>query len=313
MQRNAGFWRNVAVIACAHIVAFVALARWGGASERAKAKEIVWLDAASAGNRASAIDAAIANEVDSPPPSAAPEESEADESSEESAPLAAKSQIDLPIPIPSPTSSAVPTPAGTPVPDSTPNSTATPKPKPKPSPKAESKAKPNTLGKTHHRSGSTESRSASVKASPAPTSKRITAALVSSNSNNDKLLAAERAKKQGSADSGRESSGTGGGGASRPSEFAWYGSMLHDRFYSAWVQPTSAVPSGAKIATLVKIRIEKDGHVSAFTIVAPSGNVVVDESVSEVAKHVTQVDAPPRGIAGSREHYDVNINFEVAN
>src|SRR5207247_1290348 len=100
------------------------------------------------------------------------------------------------------------------------------------------------------------------------------------------------------------------GGASSASEFGWYGNMLHDRFYSAWIQPTTTVASGAKISTLVKVRIEKDGRVSNFEIVKPSENVVVNESVAAIAKRVTEVDPPPAGL-NNGDHYDVNINFEL--
>ena len=89
-----------------------------------------------------------------------------------------------------------------------------------------------------------------------------------------------------------------------------YGSMLHDRFYSEWVQPTTAVPFGAKLAVLVKLRIEKDGRVSSFEIVKPSNNVIVDESVAAIAKRVTQVDPLPAGL-GNGDHYTVRINFEL--
>jgi TonB family protein len=86
--------------------------------------------------------------------------------------------------------------------------------------------------------------------------------------------------------------------------------MLHDRFYSAWIQPTTSVPSGSKISTLVKVRIEKDGRVSKFEIIKPSENVVVNESVAAIAKRVTEVDSPPVGL-GNGNHYDVKINFEL--
>ena len=86
--------------------------------------------------------------------------------------------------------------------------------------------------------------------------------------------------------------------------------MLHDRFYSAWIQPTTTVASGTKISTLVKIRIEKDGHVSKFEIIKPSENVIVNESVAAIAKRVTEVDSPPTGLAQA-DHYDVKINFEL--
>ena len=86
--------------------------------------------------------------------------------------------------------------------------------------------------------------------------------------------------------------------------------MLHDRFHSAWIQPTTATPTGDKISVLVKVRIEQDGSVSQFQVVKPSGNIVVDESVSAVSKRVTQVDPLPDGL-GAAGHYDVRITFEL--
>jgi TonB family protein len=61
---------------------------------------------------------------------------------------------------------------------------------------------------------------------------------------------------------------------------------------------------------MVKVRIEKDGRVSSFEIIKPSGNIVVNESVAVVAKRVTEVDPPPAGL-GNGNHYDVKINFEL--
>jgi len=85
--------------------------------------------------------------------------------------------------------------------------------------------------------------------------------------------------------------------------------MLHDRFYSEWAQPTH-VASREKNSVLVRIRIEKDGHVSNFEIVRPSGDPELDQSVTAVAKRVTQVEALPDGL-GNDEHYDVKISFEL--
>jgi len=124
------------------------------------------------------------------------------------------------------------------------------------------------------------------------------------------------AKTESSSDNGAGKTGSAGkggghaGGGTSASEFGWYGNMLHDRFYSAWIQPTTTVASGIKISTLVKVRIEKDGRVSKFEIIKPSENVVVNESVAAIAKRVTEVDAPPVGL-GNGNHYDVKINFEL--
>lgn len=87
--------------------------------------------------------------------------------------------------------------------------------------------------------------------------------------------------------------------------------MLHDRFYRAWIQPTTNIAAGTKISTLVAVRIEKDGRVSKFEIVKPSENVAVNESVRVVAKQVTHVDAPPTQLIKG-DHYDVKINFELS-
>jgi len=118
------------------------------------------------------------------------------------------------------------------------------------------------------------------------------------------------ASQSGNGKTGSAGKGGSAGGGNSASEFGWYGNMLHDRFYSAWIQPTSSVPTGVKISTLVKLRIEKDGRVSKFEIIKPSENVVVNESVAAIAKRVNEVDAPPNGLSNG-DHYDVKINFEL--
>jgi TonB family protein len=107
--------------------------------------------------------------------------------------------------------------------------------------------------------------------------------------------------------------GVGGGhagGSVNESQFGWYGSMLHDRFYSEWVQPTSVTDAGGKNSVLVKLRIEKNGHVSSFEIVRSSGNAELDDSVKALANRVSQVEPLPDGL-GKADHYDVKINFEL--
>src|SRR5437773_2684329 len=94
------------------------------------------------------------------------------------------------------------------------------------------------------------------------------------------------------------------------SQFGWYGSMLHDRFYSEWVQPTTLATTGSKNSVLVKLRIEKDGRVSSFEIVRPSGSSDLDESVKALANRVSRVEPLPDGL-GKGDHYDVKINFEL--
>lgn len=128
----------------------------------------------------------------------------------------------------------------------------------------------------------------------------------------DKIVFAKNdspSRNEGGQSGSTAKAGSAGGGSSA-SEFGWYGNMLHDRFYNAWIQPTTNVPSGTKISTLVNVRIEKDGRVSKFEIAKPSGNATVNESVAAVAKQISHVDSPPTELIKG-DHYDVKINFEL--
>jgi TonB family protein len=285
MPRDARFWRNVTIIAFAHIAIIIALVRWNRETRKTSLQSIVWMSgevaAANPPSRTETIEA-------TPPPEVPP--SAPDEQEEASPQTRARSDIQLPTSTPSPTPVAPPSPKRTatptpvprasvkptakPIPKPTPKKTATPRATPKPSPKKS--ATPSGQKKTNDDAGKE-----SVKVAPA------------------------------SADLAGEKSGTTDTNvAAQSSEFSWYGKMLHDRFYSEWVQPRTSVAIGARMSALVRIRIEKDGRVSKFTVVRASGNVVVDESVAAVAKRVTQVDPLPKGLGGGA-YYEVNINFEL--
>ena len=280
------FWRNVVLIALAHVALIAGLIRWSVAARvPTNPENIVWLGSAEGvATGESEDETSPAPRQALPPVEAKPRKD--DEAEDEKLPLTtAKSEIELPSPTPKPT------------PKPRPSSTPTPKPKvtpnviPKPTSKKIllAKASPKPLPKT--KPSSTKSREKSEKSEKSFTAKTGTASQ-------------NRSGKTGSTAKG------GSGAGSSASEFGWYGHMLHDRFYSAWIQPTTSVPSGSKISTLVKVRIEKDGRVSKFEIIKPSENVVVNESVAAIAKRVSEVDAPPDGLSNG-DHYDVKINFEL--
>ena len=292
MSKTPRFWRNLTLIALAHVALIAGLIRWSVAARSAPdAESLVWLSGAedlaaerSEGRAAAPTKISV--------PSAEPP-SEPDEREKEQPPLTqAKSEIELP----------KPTPMETPVPKATAKPRATPKPAPKPTPK--SIPRKTMLAKATKSSAHLKS------SSPKSTGDQ-------SDSSNEKKKNAETAsaKTKSASQTGGSKTGSVGksgsaGGRSNASEFGWYGNMLHDRFYSAWIQPTTTVASGTKISTLVKVRIEKDGHVSKFEIIKPSENVVVNESVAAIAKRVTEVDSPPTGLAQG-DHYEVKINFEL--
>jgi TonB family protein len=292
MSKNPRFWRSVTLIAVAHIALIAGLIRWSLAARSTPDEEsLVWLSAGDLEPGRS--DNSVASNSKISIPSVEPEPLKPDEEKKEPPSLIqAKSEIELPNP--------------TPMETAVPKATAKPKAPPKPTPKPTSKPTPRKtlLAKA------TKS-SAHPKSSPPKATEDQTGA------SNEKKKSAKivSAKTESSSDKGSDKTGSarkGGsaGGGNNASEFGWYGNMLHDRFYSAWDQPTTTVASGAKISTLVKVRIEKDGHVTKFEIIKPSENVVVNESVAAVAKRVTEVDPPPVGL-GSGNHYDVKINFEL--
>ena len=284
------FWRNVILIASAHVALVAGLIRWSVAARASSTPEsIVWLG--GAGDLST-----DESEKHEPPSSKQPpidsefSGSEQDEPAEEKPVVTtAKSEIEIPTATPKPTATAAPaTPTATPAI----KAKITPKPILKPAPR-------KTLV---------------AKASPKPAIKpRPNPAKANAKSKEkDKITLAKNdsASQTGSGQSGPTNKTDSAGGGSSGSEFGWYGNMLHDRFHSAWIQPTKNVPSGAKISTLVNVRIEKDGRVSKFEIAKPSENATVNESVAAVAKQVTAVDAPPTELIKG-DHYDVKINFEL--
>ena len=283
MARSGRFWRNVVVIAVAHVALIAGLIRWSLAARASNPESIVWLGAAqdlatgeseNAEERSAQRNAHLAQQK--PPKD--------DEAKEEKPVVTTKSEIELSTPKPTPT--LAPKPAAT----STPKLKPTPKPAPKPTPEKTVMTK------------ATRKSSPKPKQSPARSSEK--------SGKNEKILLAKNESQRGNGKPSSTGKVSHVGGGSSASEFGWYGNMLHDRFYSAWIQPTTSVPSGNKISTFVKVRIEKDGRVSKFEIIKPSENVVVNESVAAIAKRVTEVDAPPTGLIKG-EHYDVKINFEL--
>jgi outer membrane biosynthesis protein TonB len=290
---SARFWRNVTLIALAHVALIAGLIRWSLAARSApEAESLVWLSGAEE-LAAEKSESSAAPPTKISTPSVESEPLRPDEKEREQPPLTqAKSEIELP----------KPTPMETPVPKATAKPKATPKPTPKPTPK--STPKKTVLAKA------TKSSAHPKSISPKSKGEKTDASNEKKKSAKTSSARTKSSYDTGSEKTGSAGKGSGAGGGSNPSEYAWYGNMLHDRFYSAWIQPTTSVPSGAKISTLVKVRIEKDGRVSKFDIIKPSENVVVNESVAAVAKRVTEVDAPPAGL-GNGNHYDVKINFEL--
>jgi TonB family protein len=285
MPRDARFWRNVLLIAVAHIAILIALVRWSHATRPPDSQSIMWMSSRGTDVAPENLPAKTETAMESTP---APETD---------VPLATPPEQDEPL-IPTQTKSDLQLPSPTPSP--TPIATPPPKPTPKPSPKSSAKPTPKATPK----------KTVVARATPKPSPKKTVTPPEQEKKNGESEKPTAKSTPASAKGTGGENpESTGPGGATRASEFSSYGKMLHGRFYSSWIQPTTSVAVGAKMSALVRIRIEKDGRVSTFTIVRPSGNVVVDESVAAVAKRVTQVDPLPKGLGGA--YYEVNINFEL--
>jgi TonB family protein len=316
MPKNWRFWRNVVLIGAAHVILITGLVRWSGGLKKTNPQSIVWISGGGgvgAGAPAKEIPPPKPATISTPPP--APEFEASNEAQEDHPVLTSvKSDIQLPAATPAPL----------------PKSTSTPKPAPSPKVKATPKPAPKTKSKSTPKPSPKKTVVAKASPKPKPTpeeaeekeeqkedvdlaaKKKLAKEALEKNAeakSSPKPLAAIAAQQAGAKGT---SIGDGGhaGGSGGQSQFGWYGSMLHDRFYSEWVQPTAIASSGEKFYVLVKLRIEKDGRVSNFEIIKPSGNAAVDESVAAVAKRVTQVDPLPAGL-GNSNHYDVKINFEL--
>ena len=294
------FWVNVVLIALAHVALITGLIRWSVAARvPTNPESIMWLGGSGD------VAADESEKQESPPPQMPSpvaidsRQTEKDEAPDEKPVVTAeKSEIELPSATPKPTA------------------TATPPPKPSVTPALKAKVTPKPSRNATHSvvSGPTPKKALVAKTSPKPAVKpKSTPAKVNTKSEKkDQIVlakkdAAPHSENGQSGSTGKTGSASGGSSAS---EFGWYGNMLHDRFYSAWIQPTAKIPSGTRISTLVSVRIEKDGRVSKFEIAKPSGNATVNESVAAVAKQISQVDPPPTGLIKG-DHYDVKINFEL--
>src|SRR4030095_13298771 len=239
MPKESRFWRNVTLIALAHVALLLRLIRWSvEARSSSNAQSIVWISggedlAAGEPKSGDSLQPAV-----TPIPAPESVRLEKDEATEET-PLvtAAKSEIELPSP--------------TPVPTSTPKPTATPTPKPKATPRPTPKP---TLRKTLVAKASPKP----SKTKSSPTKSAEEAKKNDENAEKKKIAKIAPAKNESSSQASKTGSagkvGHAGGGSSS-SEFGWYGNMLHDRFYSAWIQPTTNIASGRQISTAVKVRI----------------------------------------------------------
>ncbi|MDQ3624263.1 MAG: TonB family protein [Verrucomicrobiota bacterium] len=296
MTQEQLFRRNLTIVAVLHGLAVLAFVFYGHWQRDPVAPAVVWLDGGALSAGAAAAAPAPEPVAEPPPPELVERE-----------PI-----VEPPPERPDPPSELV-QPKATPMPmtprPSTPKP-ATPKPTAKPSPKpTPKKVTPKATPKTAS-AKTTSPKPASPKAATTP---KITpgadpAGDATATARNEAGPAGKAAGAGSKTGTGKGAGKTGGGGNST-SELAWYFEMLHDRFYSRWLQPTSLIRSETDFTTTVRLKIAKDGTVASRQLVKSSGNPVMDESVMLAANKVAQVDPLPAGLGG--EAYEVNLQFKL--
>ncbi len=287
------FRRNVTIVGTAHVLALVAFffgTRW---HRDPPPEDVMWLDGGGLGTVAQPVSNPKTEPTESAKPDTPPEKIEPPKLEPEPVKDTTPSEL---------VALAKPTPAPTPAPSPTPK--PTPKPSPKPSPKPKPSASPKKSGTPKP----------SPKASSSPHKKAGDESETSAKSKaeflkNNPGAGNDPGTRAGTGGGNRGGAGHAGGG-NRESDFGWYYSMIHDRFYGRWEQPTSIISSEQKYITTVKIRIEKSGAVSNVSLAKSSGNVVMDDSVMAAARRVSKIEALPKGLGG--EFFEVNVNFELS-
>ena len=307
MPKNLRFWTNVGLIALAHVGVIYGLIRWNRDSKDASGQSVVWMNGGGGDGIVTEKKNPVSREKTAPRAESKTERSR-DEDEDRPVLTSAPSEIQLPPPKPSPSATARPTPniKGTPKPKPKPSPKPTPKPTPKPRKATLAKAKDSPKPKRE------EKEEAPKKPEMAADTDKKKIVLAKNETTETKPPPEKPPSAQTGAGKGAAAGAGGGraGGSVNESQFGWYGSMLHDRFYSEWAQPTTVADAGGKNSVLVKLRIEKDGRVSSFEIVRSSGKAELDDSVKALADRVSQVEPLPDGL-GKADHYDVKINFEL--
>ena len=321
MQSDSHFRRNVWIVAAIHVLGLAAFFFVTRRHREAPHNDVTWLDG---GGLAAASQ------------SASSQPSEPAEPAEKPEPMPEKIAPPKPEPPPVPPKNETPSeiatvPKATPLPLPTPLPISTPKPKltPAPTPKITLKPTPKPTAKPSPKKSPKPKASASPKKSGSPKPSAKPSASPHKKSDDGDSAEATEAKKnflkskgdgtaETSGDKGTKA-GTGGGnrggagktgGGNRESDFGWYYSMIHDRFYGRWEQPTSIISADQKYVTTVKIRIEKNGAISNVSLAKSSGNVIMDDSVMAAARRVSKIEPLPAGLGG--EFFEINVNFELS-
>ena len=287
-ETEVGFGKSFIRVLAAHLALFLVIWLAGKFYFKPPAAEpIVWLDG---GGELGSAAAPAAAAIPAPPPPE-PEEKLPPVPAEELVPP--KETTELPIavkPTPTPTPKPKPKPTPTPTPRPKPIAVATPRPKPTthapkpvakttPAPKKKPAATPAVVAKL-----------ATPRPSANPTTPKITDHAASSTASGTGKSTAPSGS--GDASNAGKKGGPGAPGGSEAVLMNYFRKVeaLFDR---EWKQPLTVVSTGRDVEAHVRLRASADGTVQSLTLLKPTGNHEVDESIEAALRRVHKVDSPP--------------------
>ena len=314
MRPDRTFRRNLLVIAVLHVVAVVLIYLFSLWQGKSKADQVLWLEGGSigGGNPGSGEPAPEPEKSTEPEPKPEPPPETKPELLPPPPEKSAPSELVTPKTTPEPTTPKPATPTPTPKPNTPKPETpkpVTPKPAtPKPTPKHTPKPKPATPKATPT---AEEGEDATPKPKASPSAKPKGTPTVAKGEGTTSAASDKPGASGGNGVGTGNGKGPGkAGNGSGASEFGWYLSMIHDRLYSRWDQPTNIAHAAQNIATTLKLRISKDGTILSREIVHPSGDTTMDQSVMTAAERVQQIDPLPAGL-GTGDTFEINIAFKL--
>lgn len=113
----------------------------------------------------------------------------------------------------------------------------------------------------------------------------------------------------GGATTGPAGGGLGGTGSGQADAATFYGNLLRQRIEGAWIRPLypSNWPTQQPPTATVRITLTSSGRVTSFTLVAPSGDEAMDQSIMRAVQDAQPF--PPFPPQLGRDVLSVSIDF----
>lgn len=97
-------------------------------------------------------------------------------------------------------------------------------------------------------------------------------------------------------------------GETSDDSFAWYLAGVREIMFEAWHQPSTL--TGQKgLTTRILLRVRRNGTIASHSMISPSGNSLMDNSVLQAVKLTPKLPELPGGFGG--DFKEITIDFEL--